>query len=65
MVHLGSESDSEVTIEVHMSRDRANELAALETARLVRLNPGRADIPPQTPGIAALNILGLYTGRFK
>ena len=57
-VELGAES--EVTIEVHMSREQADKLTALEAARIARLNPGRTDLPPANPGIAALFVLSLF-----
>ena len=62
-VHLGSEANSEVTVEVHMSRATAMKLAELETARVARLNPKRADLPRWSPGVAVLNILGLYAAN--
>ena len=57
-VELGA--GSEVTIEVHMSREQAEQLVALETDRIARLNPGRTDLPPANPGIAALFVLSLF-----
>ena len=60
VVHMGSKEDSEVTIEVHMSRKAAAKIAALEANRIARLNPGRNDLPPETPGMAVLGVLGLF-----
>ena len=60
VVHLGSQEDSEVTIEVHMSREAAEKIAALEAKRIAKLNPDRNDLPPETPGIAVLQVLGLF-----
>ena len=56
-VYLGSELESEVTVVVHMSHQQANTLVASAAAQLRRQNPGRIDIPTQTPGSAILNIL--------
>ena len=60
VVHLAGEDKSEVTIEVHMSRETADKLAARETARLQALNPGRDDLPPDDVGTAVLHALSLY-----
>lgn len=60
VVHLGSKENSEVTIEVHMSHQAAEKIAALETERIAKLNPDRPDLPPETPGMAILEVLGLY-----
>ena len=58
VVHLAAQAKSEVTIEVHMSRETAEKLASRETARLQALNPGR-DLPPEDVGTAVLQVLGL------
>ena len=63
VVHLGSESDSEVTVEVHMSRATAEKMATRETARIAGLNPDRDDLPPTNIGGAVLNVLGLYAAN--
>ena len=62
-VHLGATSKSEVTVAVHMSRETAAKLAALEVSRLANLNPGRSDLPASNPGTAVLNVLGLYAAN--
>ena len=64
-VHMGSRKNSEVMIEVHMSRAMAEQIAARETDRLKELNRDRDDVPPESVGSAVLNVLGLYatTGR--
>ena len=59
VVHLASQAKSEVTIEVCMSRETAEKLAARETARLQALNPGR-DLPPEDVGTAVMQVLSLY-----
>ena len=64
-VHMGSRESSQVTIEVHMSRALAEQIAARETERIKQINRGRDDLPPESVGSAVLNVLGLYatTGR--
>ena len=64
-VHMGNREHSQVTIEVHMSRALAEQIAARETERIKELNRGRDDLPPESVGSAILNVLGLYgtTGR--
>ena len=63
VVHLGSQEDSEVAIEVHMSRKAAKRIADLETQRIAQLNPGRTDIDPQTIGLAVCSVLGLFAAN--
>lgn len=60
VVHLAAQAESEVTIEVHMSRETAEKLATRETARLQALNPGRDDLAPEDVGTAVLHVLSLY-----
>lgn len=62
-VHMGSRTNSEVMIEVHMSRAMAEQIAARETERLKELNRGRDGVPPESVGSAVLNVLGLYATR--
>ena len=62
-VHLGATSKSAVTVEVHMSQETANKLAALQASRLASLNPNRPDLPPMNPALAVLNVLGLYAAN--
>lgn len=62
-VHLGATSKSEVTVEVHMSRETATKLATLDASRLASLNPDRSDLPSTNPGTAVLNVLGLYAAN--
>lgn len=59
VVHLAAQRKSEVTIEVHMSRETAEKIAARETARLQALNPG-CDLAPEDVGTAVLHVLSLY-----
>lgn len=63
VVHLAAKAQSEVTIEVRMSRDTAKKLAAREAARLQALNPGRDDLPPEDVGTAVLHVLSLYASN--
>ena len=55
-VYLGKQTDSEVIVQVHMSRKKANELVALETKRLAQLNPQRG-VPQPTLGAAVMSPL--------
>ena len=66
-VHMGSEANSEVTVEVHMSEKMAEQIASRETARLKAINPERDDIPPESVGSAVMNVLGIYAtiGRIR
>ena len=61
-VHLGATSKSAVTVQVHMSRNTARKLAALETSRLACLNPDQSEIAV-SPAMAILNVLGLYAAN--
>ena len=63
VVHLGSASKSEVTVEVHMSRATAERIASRETARIKMLNPGRDDVPGEDPGMAVMSVLGVYAAN--
>lgn len=63
VVHLATQTESEVTIEVRMSRETAEKLAAREAARLQALNPGRDDLPPKDVGTAVLHVLSLYASN--
>lgn len=63
VVHLAAQAKSEVTIEVGMSRETAEKLAAREAARLQALNPGRDDLPPEDVGTAVLHLLSLYASN--
>lgn len=63
VVHLAAQARSEVTIEVRMSRETADKLAAREAARLQALNPGREDLPPEDVGTAVLHVLSLYASN--
>lgn len=60
---MGAETRSEVTIEVRMSLETAQSLATREASRLAKLNPGRTDLPSESPGVAVLNVLGLYAAN--
>ena len=62
-VHLGATSESAVTVQVHMSRQTAGKLAALETSRLACLNPDQPELPTVSPAMAVLNVLGLYAAN--
>ena len=59
-VHMGGKDQSEVTVQVHMSKAMAERLARRETDRLKELNPERTDLPAESVGSAVLNVLGLY-----
>ena len=65
VVHMGSPSDSRVTVEVNMSLDTAERIADRETDRLASLNPGREDIEPESVGSAVLSVLGLFAAGGK
>ena len=58
-MHLTSQSpgDSEVTVELRMSKATADNLAHAETCRMAALNPGRKDVPAEDVGSAVLGIL--------
>lgn len=60
VVHMGSPSDSCVTVEVNMSLETARRIAEKETKRIAALNPGRDDIDPESVGSAVLSVLGLF-----
>ena len=59
VVHLASQSatDSEVTVELRMSRATAENLAHAQTCRIAGLNRGRKDVPVEDVGSAVLGIL--------
>lgn len=57
---MGSADESQVTVEVHMSRETARRIAEHETRRIAALNPGREDLEAQTVGSAVLSVLGLF-----
>ena len=59
VVHLASQSasDSEVTVELRMSKTTAKNLAHAESCRIAALNPGRKDLPAEDVGSAVLGIL--------
>lgn len=59
VVHLASQSasDSEVTVELRMSKATAKNLAHAESCRIAALNPGREDLPAEDVGSAVLGIL--------
>ena len=63
IVHLAAQAKSEATVEVRMSRETAEKLAAREAARLQALNPGRDDLPPEDVGTAVLHVLSLYASN--
>lgn len=65
VVHLASQSKSEVAIEVHMSRETAARIVANENARLAQLNPGLKNVPPATLGAAAMSVLSLFAVNGK
>ena len=65
VVHMGSPSDSCVTVEVNMSVKTAKRIAKRETERIAALNPGRDDIDPETVGSAVLSVLGLFAAGGK
>lgn len=58
-VHMGAKDKSEVTVEVHMSEEMAEQIASRETERIKTLNPDR-HVPPESVGSAVMNVLGLY-----
>ena len=60
VVHMGSPSDSRVTVEVNMSLETAKRIAEKETERIATLNPGRDDIKPESVGSAVMSVLGLF-----
>ena len=55
-----SDSDSEITVELRMSKKTADELAHAEVSRLAALNPGRDDLPVDDVGSAVLGILSSF-----
>ena len=59
VVHLASRSapDSEVTVELRMSKATADNLAHVEAARIAALNPGTACPASEDVGSAVLTIL--------
>lgn len=59
VVHLASQSasDSEVTVELRMSKATAKNLVHAESCRIAALNPGRKDLPAEDVGSAILGIL--------
>lgn len=59
VVHLASQSasDSEVTVELRMSKATAENLAHAGACRIAALNPGRKDLPAEDVGSAVLGIL--------
>ena len=59
VVCLGSRTapNTEVSVELRMSKDLADSLTHVETSRLEALNPGRSDLPAQDVGSAVLGIL--------
>ena len=63
VVQLTAPAKPEVTVEVRMSRETAEKLAAREAARLQALNPGRHDLPPQDVGRAVMHVLSLYASN--
>ena len=63
VVHIAAKSKSEVAIDVRMSRETAEKLAAREADRLRALNPGRDDLPPADVGTAVLHVLSLYASN--
>lgn len=65
VVHLGSQSESRVTVEVNMSPDTAKRIAERETERIVSLNPGQDDIKPESVGSAVLSVLELFAAGGK
>lgn len=65
VVHMGSPSDSCVSVEVNMSLETAKRIAERETERIAALNPGRDDLDPETVGSAVLSVLGLYAAGGK
>ncbi len=65
IVHMGSPSESCVTVEVNMSLETAMRIAERETQRIAALNPGRDDLDPETVGSAVLSVLGLFAAGGK
>lgn len=63
VVQLAARAKPEVTVEVRMSRETAEKLAAQEAARLRALNPGRDDLPPEDVGTAVMHVLSLYASN--
>ena len=63
VVQLAAQAEPEVTVEIRMSRETAEKLAAREAARLQALNPGRDDLPPQDVGRAVMHVLSLYASN--
>ena len=59
VVHLASQSDSdsEVTVELRMSKATADNLAHVECSRIAGLNPGQTDLPAEDVGSAVLGIV--------
>ena len=58
-VYMGRRDKSDVTVEVHMSKEMAEQIALRETARIEALNLGQ-EIPRESVGSAVMNVLGLY-----
>lgn len=52
--------DSEVTVELRMSKATAEQLAHAQTCRIAAVNPGRKS-PPEDVGSAVLGILNSVT----
>ena len=63
VVHLASESKSEVSVTVNMSLETAEKLTALEIDRISALNSERTDLPLQTVASAILSLLGREAAR--
>ena len=59
-VYMASKDQSEVTVQIHMSKAMAERLVRRETDRIRGLNPDRADIPEESVGSAVMNVVGLY-----
>ena len=60
VAHPGPAAKSEVTIEVRMSRETAEQIASREASRIEKPNPGCDDLSEEDPGTAALKVFGLY-----
>ena len=62
-----SDSDTEVTVELCMSKAAADNLALIESSRVAGLNPDRSDLPAENAGSAVLGILSsiVAIGRVK
>ena len=65
IVHLAPQSESEVTVTVHMSREQAARIVAWENKQLATVPLGRTQTPPAPLGTAVMSVLGQCAGDGK